>query len=89
MAHHHGMSMVALANVLHDEVMVHRFHSDPRVQTVELLLQEQLPAGAPLAELPPAAIVSERFLRTQVSLTPWREGQASPAPTSCPTAATV
>ncbi len=80
MAHHHGMSMVALANVLHDEVMVHRFHSDPRVQTVELLLQEQLPAGAPLAELPPAAIVSEQFLRTQVSLTPWREPVQASAP---------
>jgi cyclic beta-1,2-glucan synthetase len=73
MAHHHGMSMVALANVLQDEVMVRRFHADPRLQTVELLLQEQLPAAAPLAQLPPATIVGERFLRTQVSLTPWRE----------------
>ncbi len=73
MAHHHGMSMVALANVLHDEVMLRRFHADPRLQTVELLLQEQLPTGAPLAELPPATVISERFLRTQVSLTPWRE----------------
>ena len=45
MAHHHGMSMVALANVLHDEIMVRRFHADPRLQTVELLLQEQLPAA--------------------------------------------
>jgi cyclic beta-1,2-glucan synthetase len=80
MAHHHGMSMVALANVLHDEIMVRRFHADPRLQTVELLLQEQLPSGAPLAELPPATIVSERFLRTQVSLTPWREPVQAAAP---------
>ena len=45
MAHHHGMSMVALANALHDEIMVRRFHADPRLQTVELLLQEQLPTS--------------------------------------------
>ena len=80
MAHHHGMSMIALANVLHDEVMVRRFHADPRVQTVELLLQEQLPAAAPLAELPPASVISERFLRTQVSLTPWREAVQAATP---------
>ena len=40
---------------LQDEVMVRRFHADPRIQTVELLLQEQLPVGAPIADLPPAA----------------------------------
>ena len=73
MAHHHGMSMVAVANALQDDIMVRRFHADPRVQTVELLLQEQLPPGAPVAELPPAAVTHERFLRTQVSLTPWQE----------------
>ncbi len=28
-----------------DDVMVRRFHADPRMQTVELLLQEQLPTG--------------------------------------------
>ena len=79
MAHHHGMTMVALANALQDEVMVRRFHSDPRIQTVELLLQEQMPIGALLAEVPPPAVTSGRLLRTQVSLTPWREpAQAAP-----------
>ncbi|MCX6071148.1 MAG: cellobiose phosphorylase, partial [Chloroflexi bacterium] len=80
MAHHHGMSMVALVNVLHDEVMVRRFHADPRLQTVELLLQEQLPIGAPVAELPPPLVTGERLLRTQVSLTPWREPVQPPTP---------
>ena len=73
MAHHHGMSIVALVNALQDDIMVRRFHADPRLQTVELLLQEQLPVGAPIPELPPAAVTNERFQRTQVSLTPWRE----------------
>jgi cyclic beta-1,2-glucan synthetase len=80
MAHHHGMSMVALANVLQDEVMVRRFHADPRLQTVELLLQEQLPAGAPIAVLPPAAATGERLQRTQVSLTPWAEPAQAATP---------
>ena len=80
MAHHHGMSMVALANALQDDVMVRRFHADPRLQTVELLLQEQLPAGAPISDLPPAAVTNERFLRTQVSLTAWRENARAGTP---------
>ena len=43
MAHHQGMSLVALANVLHDGVMRARFHSEPRMQATELLLQERTP----------------------------------------------
>jgi cyclic beta-1,2-glucan synthetase len=47
MAHHAGMTLVALANVLLDNRMVERFHSDPRVQATELLLQERVPRQAP------------------------------------------
>ena len=43
MAHHQGMSLVALANVLHDGVMRTRFHAEPRMQATELLLQERTP----------------------------------------------
>ena len=43
MAHHQGMSLVALANVLHDGVMRSRFHAEPRMQATELLLQERTP----------------------------------------------
>ena len=32
MAHHQGMSLVALDNVLHDDPMQRRFHADPRVR---------------------------------------------------------
>ncbi|MGB4334510.1 MAG: glucoamylase family protein [Chromatiaceae bacterium] len=46
MAHHQGMSLVALDNVLHDGVMRHRFHGIPRVQATDLLLQERNPRGA-------------------------------------------
>jgi cyclic beta-1,2-glucan synthetase len=43
MAHHQGMSLVAIANVLHEGVMRARFHSEPRMQAAELLLQERTP----------------------------------------------
>ena len=49
MAHHQGMSLVALANVLHDSVNVRRFHGDPSVQATQLLLQERVPVGVPAA----------------------------------------
>jgi cyclic beta-1,2-glucan synthetase len=41
MAHHHGMSLLAIANFLHDDVVQRWFHSHPRVQATELLLQEK------------------------------------------------
>ena len=43
LAHHAGMTLVALANALLDDPMVKRFHADPRVQATELLLQERVP----------------------------------------------
>jgi len=41
MAHHQGMSLLAIANFLHDDVVQNWFHSHPRVQATELLLQEK------------------------------------------------
>ncbi|HZV94825.1 MAG TPA: glucoamylase family protein [Candidatus Nitrosocosmicus sp.] len=46
MAHHQGMTVVALANVLLDGRMRERFHSEPMVQATELLLQERPPRDA-------------------------------------------
>ncbi len=43
MAHHHGMSLIALNNVLNDGLMRDRFHAEPIVQATELLLQERTP----------------------------------------------
>ncbi len=43
MAHHQGMALVALGNVLNDHAMVERFHADPIVEATELLLQERMP----------------------------------------------
>jgi cyclic beta-1,2-glucan glucanotransferase len=43
MAHHQGMTVVAIANALLDGEMRARFHSEPAIQATELLLQERTP----------------------------------------------
>ena len=50
MAHHHGMSLVALGNALLDEPMPRRFHAEPMIRAVDLLLQERVPRDAPIIE---------------------------------------
>ncbi|MGI5916794.1 MAG: glucoamylase family protein, partial [Anaerolineae bacterium] len=50
MAHHQAMILVPMANYLAKDCIVRRFHADPRVQSVELLLQEQVPQRAPLEQ---------------------------------------
>jgi cyclic beta-1,2-glucan synthetase len=49
LAHHQGMTLVAIANALDGNRMVARFHADPRVQATELLLQERVPRHAAIA----------------------------------------
>jgi cyclic beta-1,2-glucan glucanotransferase len=48
MAHHQGMTIVALANVLLDGRMRERFHAQPMVQATELILQERAPRDVPV-----------------------------------------
>ena len=48
MAHHQGMTVVALANVLLDGRMRERFHAQPMVQATELILQERAPRDVPV-----------------------------------------
>ncbi len=43
MAHHQGMTIVAIADTLLDGVMRTRFHAEPMIQATELLLQEATP----------------------------------------------
>ncbi|HET9265663.1 MAG TPA: glucoamylase family protein, partial [Vicinamibacterales bacterium] len=52
MAHHQGMSLVALDNLLNAGPMQDRFHADPRVQAADLLLQEKIPQLVPLRNPP-------------------------------------
>ena len=43
MVHHQGMSLMALSNVLREDILVKRFHSIPEIKATELLLQEKMP----------------------------------------------
>ncbi len=43
MAHHQGMTVVAIANILQNGKMRARFHAEPMIQASELLLQERIP----------------------------------------------
>ena len=68
MAHHQGMTLVALDNFLHDGVMQRRFHADPAVQAGELLLQERLPRNAPaLAGSIVAQVTAGRVVREETT----------------------
>ena len=49
MAHHQGMTVVAIANTLMDFRMRERFHAEPQVQATELLLQERTPRDVSVA----------------------------------------
>ena len=49
MAHHQGMTIVAIANALFDGAMRERFHAEPIIQATELLLQERVPREVPSA----------------------------------------
>lgn len=55
MAHHQGMTIVALANALLGGRMRERFHAEPMVQASELLLQERMPREV-LAPSPATAL---------------------------------
>jgi cyclic beta-1,2-glucan synthetase len=72
MAHHQGMILVAVDNLLRGQPMVRRFHADPVVQTTEALAFERPATAAPLRR---ARLVSQHPLRTAVlrraPLEPW------------------
>ncbi len=79
LAHHQGMTVVALANVVLGGPMVRRFHSDPRVLATEPLLQERVPRFVPITQPrppestrfePPALAASPRRFRTPHTLYP-------------------
>jgi cyclic beta-1,2-glucan synthetase len=80
MAHHQGMTIVAIVNVLFDGKMRARFHAEPSVQATELLLQERTPRDVSVAhpraeEVEASARIGDtqsavRRLRTAHSATP-------------------
>lgn len=77
MVHHQGMILLSLCNYLFDKRMIRRFHADPRIESVELLLQEQTPAHAP-TEHPRHQQVDSMHPSTAIPLDPWRVSPDAP-----------
>ncbi|MGH9328548.1 MAG: glucoamylase family protein [Terriglobia bacterium] len=62
MAHHQGMSFLAVSNLLAPASLQRRFHAEPRVQATEPMLHERVPATVPVlpAEEPIEAAESHK-----------------------------
>ncbi len=72
MAHHQGMILLSLVNYDKTDIMVHRFHASPRIQSVGLLLQEQIPQNAPIEEPYAEDGRAVQVAQSKVVTTPWR-----------------
>ncbi len=80
MTHHQGMIMLSLVNRLQDQIMVQRFHADPRIRSMEMLLQEQLPS-ATLLQFPNEEEVNLASpARGAVAAIPWSTPVDTPMP---------
>ena len=81
MAHHQGMILMAMANFFHGDTMVNRMHGDSRIQSVELLLQEQVPQAAPLQKPTEDDVkVKKRQTVRLKEITPWNIPIETPIP---------
>lgn len=54
MAHHQGMSLLAICNLLFADTMQQYFHAEPQVLATELLLHERVPNAIPVDKEPAA-----------------------------------
>ncbi|MDT8342122.1 MAG: glucoamylase family protein, partial [Longimicrobiales bacterium] len=80
MAHHQGMILVSLGNYLHNGVMVRRFHRDPSIRSVEMLLQERIHHTAPLEKPHPSAAEGSIKEHRAERVEPWSAPLDAPFP---------
>ena len=80
MAHHQGMTIVALANTVLDNAIARRFHAAPIVQAAELLLQERAPRLVP-TPVQRATLIRARPDEDELSLAAVRRVKARTGPT--------
>lgn len=50
MAHHQGMILTSINNILNNDIVPKRFHSEPRICGVDSLLYERIPTTPPIKE---------------------------------------
>jgi cyclic beta-1,2-glucan synthetase len=79
MAHHQGMSLMALDEILHRDVMRRRFHAEVRVRAMEPLLFERIPITSPPVEEAVAPIALVRMgVKEESSERSWQEDTLIP-----------
>ncbi len=79
MAHHQGMSLAALDNVLHRDAMQRRFHDDLRICAVESLLFEGIPiTRLPIAEAETRSAPVHSTSTEDIADRAWTEETAAP-----------
>jgi cyclic beta-1,2-glucan synthetase len=79
MAHHQGMSLVALDSILNDAPMQRRFHRHPRIKATELLLEERVPARSPLVSVPAPVLMRSGDAERRIDVVE-NVGRAAPGP---------
>jgi len=81
MAHHQGMILLAMDNFFNSEIMIQRMFRDPRIQSIDLLLQEQVPLDAPLRHPHSEEVKgTQRVLPAPVEVNPWTVPVHTPVP---------
>jgi cyclic beta-1,2-glucan synthetase len=81
MAHHQGMSILGLANLLDDESVRRRFNAHPLGRAGELLLQERMPIATSLVDPPDGTLTAVQLPQPETELVSRKlTGYSTPAP---------
>ena len=72
--------MLSLVNYLQGDAMVQRFHRDPRIQSVELLLLEQIPRDAPIERPNTEGSPGLQVIQPRNLASPWQVDPQAPQP---------
>ena len=79
MTHHQGMILAALGNAVHGDLMMARFHADPRIASVEYLLYERMPDRPQAQPLQEPLTARPRRVEAAPSASEWSVDPARPA----------
>ncbi len=80
MSHHQGMIFLSLQNFLQERKTVKRFMADARLQSVELLLQEQIPQAHPVESAREKEEETKPQKPVNVLVNPWPVSIDTPFP---------
>ena len=68
MAHHQGMSLLAIDYVLRNQPMQRRFNADPQLKSAEMLLHERVPRAAASIQPHEPEVTASRVVENEASL---------------------